>query len=214
MPDSAPLIRQVDLRGIAGFAQALVAVLRQTPGVETLAALRAGVHAVCPQCQLRLFGEDVLALAGSQAPSPETSPKLHRLAQGFCGRQSCNALFYEFTFDPVPGVDWEQVLAQTEPAGVEAASAAVAGPVVAAPAGETRKRTRQRVTLGVAVIVVLLLVRHVMTGGTIPWLREPRRFTADPATMPRLGETNTTLPAPAGTNAPRTFRAAPERRGP
>jgi hypothetical protein len=209
MPDPAPLTRQVDLRGIAGFAQALVAALRATPGVEVLAALRAGVHATCPQCQLRLFGEDVLALAASQAPSPETSPKLHRLAQGFCGRQSCNGLFYEFTFDPVPGVDWERVLAQTEPAGAEAATAAITGPA-AAPAGDARKRTRQRVALGVAVIVGLLLVRHILTGGTIPWLREPRRFTADPATMPRLGETNTTPPAPSGTNAPRTFRAAPE----
>jgi hypothetical protein len=202
----------VDLRGIAGFARALVAALRQTPGIEALAALRAGVHATCPQCQLRLFGEDVLALAASQAPGPETSPKLHRLAQGFCGRQSCNGLFYEFTFDPVAGVDWERVLAQTEPAGAEAASAAVAGPAAADPAGDTRKRTRLRLALGLAVVVVLLLVRHVMTGGTIPWLREPRQFTADPATMPKLGETNTAPPAPSGTNAPRTFRAAPEPR--
>lgn len=209
MPDHTPLTRQVDLRGIAGFAQALVAALRATPGVEVLAVLRAGVHATCPQCQLRLFGEDVLALAASQAPSPETSPKLHRLAQGFCGRQSCNGLFYEFTFDPVPGVDWEKMLAQTEPADAGAATAAVTGPAVT-PAGHTRKRTRQRVALGVAVIVVLLLVRHIMTGGTIPWVREPRRFTADPATMPKLGETNTAPPASSGTNAPRTFRAAPE----
>jgi hypothetical protein len=66
------------------------------------------------------------------------------------------------------------------------------------------------VALGLAVVVLLLLVRHLMTGGTLPWIREPRRFTADPATMPKLGRTNTEAPPVlSDTNRPRTFRAAP-----
>jgi hypothetical protein len=64
--------------------------------------------------------------------------------------------------------------------------------------------------VGLALIVVLLVARHILTGGTIPWIREPRRFTADPATVPKLGQTNTEPPvASASTNRPRTFRAAP-----
>ncbi len=207
MTTPAPLVRQVDLRQLAGFARRLVDTLRQTPDVEVLAALRVGVHAHCPQCQLRLFGEDMLVLGSGQAPDPETSAKLHRLAQGFCGRQGCEGLFYEFTFDPVPGVDWEHVLADTLPSVEPGAEEA---PPAGAAAEARSRRTRRRVALGLAVLLVLLLVRHLMTGGTIPWIREPRRFTADPSTLPRLGETNVAPPVPAGTPAPRTFRVAPD----
>jgi hypothetical protein len=203
--------RQVDLAGVAAFARGLVAALREQPGVDVLAALRSGVHAHCPQCQFRLFGEDVLALAASEAPAAETSPKLHRLAGGYCARQGCDGRFYEFAFDPVPGVDWSSLLARLEAgAGAEATGAAAAVPGAAVAAGAARRRTRRRVVLGLAVVVVLLLVRHILTGGAIPWIREPRRFTADPATMPRLGQTNTEAPpALPDTNRPRTFRAAP-----
>ncbi len=202
----APLGRPVDLRNLAALARGLVAALRNRPGVEPLSVLRAGVHAHCPQCQCRLFGEDVLALAASEAPAPETSPKLHRLAQGYCARQGCESRFYEFTFDPVPGVDWETLLAELDATpGAPAAEASV--PAAGAPAAG---RTRLRVAVGLALLVVLLVVRHILTGGTIPWIREPRRFTADPATVPKLGQTNTApVFAPADTNRPRTFRAAP-----
>lgn len=210
-PLPASQARQVDLAGVAAFARGLVAALRERPGVDVLAALRSGVHAHCPQCQFRLFGEDVLALAASEAPAAETSPKLHRLAGGYCARQGCDGRFYEFTFDPVPGVDWPSLLAGLDTgAGAEATGAAAAVPGAAVAAGAARRRTRGRVVLGLAVVVVLLMVRHILTGGSIPWIREPRRFTADPATMPKLGQTNTAVPPAFGdTNRPRTFRAAP-----
>lgn len=207
-PLSTPLTRPVDLAGLTGFARALVSALREQPGVEVLAALRAGVHATCPQCQFRLFGEDVLALAASEAPAPETSPKLHRLAGGYCARQGCESRFYEFTFDPVPGVDWDGLLAALEAAAGEVSAKSAATAEAAAAAAQ--RRTRRRVALGLAVVGVLLLVRHILSGGAIPWIREPRRFTADPATMPRLARTNTEAPpALLTTNRPRTFRAAP-----
>ncbi len=208
MSGTAPQLRSVDLAGLAPFARALVAALRARPGLEPLAVLRAGVHAHCPQCQFRLFGEDVLALAASEAPAPETSPKLHRLVQGFCARQGCDSRFYEFSFDPVEGVDWDAVL--TDP-GVTGTAASAPEPGAGAdPVTAARRRSRRRVLAGVALIGLLLLVRHLMTGGTIPWIREPRRFTADPATLPTLGRTNSEPPAAgADTNRPRTFRAAP-----
>lgn len=210
MSDAAPvpLRRSVDLPSVAAFARELVAALRHRPGVEALNVLRAGVHAHCPQCQFRLFGEDVLALAAREAPAPETSPKLHRLAQGYCARQGCESRFYEFTFDPVPGVAWETLLAELDAAlGAPATATEASAPAAAASAA---RRTRLRVAVGLALIVVLLVVRHVLTGGAIPWIREPRRFTADPATVPKLGQTNTEpFRAPADTNRPRTFRAAP-----
>lgn len=210
MSEAVSQARQVDLAGVAAFARGLVAALRERPGVDVLAALRSGVHAHCPQCQFRLFGEDVLALAASEAPAAETSPKLHRLAGGYCARQGCDGRFYEFSFDPVPGVDWPSLLAGLDTrAGAEATGAAAVSEATVA-AGGQRRRTRGRVVLGLAVVVVLLLVRHILTGGSIPWIREPRRFTADPATMPKLGQTNIEAPpALTDTNRPRTFRAAP-----
>lgn len=210
MPDSPLLTRRVDLRGGAAFARGLVTALRQVPGLDVLAALRSGVRATCPQCGLRLLGEEVLALGGTEAPQPDISPKLHRLSQGFCGRQGCESLFHEYTFEPVAGVDWDLILAGL--AGAPETGEADA--VIAAAGGSPprpRVRTRMRVALGVGLVLVLLLVRHLMTGGTIPLLREADQFNADPKTVPRLGETNTTPPPPrAGTNAnPGVFRAGP-----
>ncbi len=210
MAETPLLTRQVDLRQVVTFAQNLLAAVRGAAGkVDMLAILRAGVHAECPQCHLRLFGEDVLALAGSEAPQAEVSPKLHRLAQGFCGRQGCEALFYEFTFEPAPPVDWSVVLAQVDSAvAPETGEVATAAAEVANSKAAAKKRTRLRVLAGLAVVVLLLLARHLMTGGTIPFLREPRHFTADPKSVPHLGETGAPPPAPA-TNQARTFRAAP-----
>lgn len=210
MPETPVLTRQVDLRLAVAFAQSLVAAVRSVAGsADVLAILRAGVHAECPQCHLRLFGEDVLALAGSEAPQAEVSPKLHRLAQGFCGRQGCEALFYEFTFEPAPPLDWSVVLAQVDGAVTpEASDAGAAEAVLADQKAIAQKRARRRVLLGLAVVLLLLLARHLMTGGTIPFLREPRHFTADPASVPHLGETDAPPPSPT-TNKVRTFRATP-----
>lgn len=207
-----PLIRQVDLRSGTAFARSLVAALQSTVGgAQLLPVLRAGVHAHCPQCQLRLFGEDVLALTGNEAPDPQVSAKLHRLAQGFCGRQGCEALFYEFQFDPVESVDWEKVLAQVEATGgPQATETAVAEQELAARKAAAKRRTRLRVAVGVALVVLLLAIRHVMTGGTIPFVREAQHFTADPATLPKLGETNHVIDGTANGATGRVFRAAPE----
>lgn len=210
-PSPSPLTRRVDLRGTTEFARALVEALRAAAGPEVLPALRGGVHGVCPQCQLRLFGEDVLALAASEAPHPEVSPKLHRLSQGFCGRQGCGALFYEFTFDPVPDLDWARVLGDADVAlGVNATPVVAAEQTATATRAHARRRTTLRVVAGLGVVGLLLVVRHILTGGTIPWVREAEQFTADPATVPRRGETNVGAPVvPArDTNAPGPFRAA------
>lgn len=205
------LVRQVDLREVVGFARSLVASLRSSAGGQDLVKLLQGnVHAHCPQCQLRLFAEDLLSLAASEAPDPEVSAKLHRLSQGFCGRQGCEALYYEFSFDAVEGVDWGKVLTDAEASGgPQATETAVIEQEVAARQAAAKRRSRQRVLLGLALVVILLAVRHVMTGGTIPFLREARQFTADPASVPKLGETNAVIPERGPDTAPRAFKAAP-----
>jgi len=211
MPENS-LVRQVDLRQVAGFARSLIASLRATAGgTDLVKLLQENVHAHCPQCQLRLFAEDLLALASSETPDPAVSAKLHRLAQGFCGRQGCEALFYEFCFDTVEGVDWLKVLTDIEAAGgPQASETAVVEQEVAAHKAAAKRRTRQRVLLGVGLVVILLVVRHVMTGGTIPFIREARHFTADPASVPKLGETNVVVPVPTKGAEPKGFKAAPE----
>ena len=149
MSETPTVTRQVDLRGCAAFANALVTALRGVRGIEVLPALRAGVRGACPQCHLRLFGEDVLALGASEAPQADVSPKLHRLSQGFCGRQGCEALFYEFTFEPVTGVDWPRVLADTDAAlGVGGTPAVAAEQAVETTRTTARKRTALRVAWG------------------------------------------------------------------
>lgn len=205
------LIRQVDLRHIAAFARSLVATLRSVAsGGDLVKVLQGNVHAHCPQCQFQLFAEDLLALSASEAPDPNVSAKLHRLSQGFCGRQGCEALFYEFSFETVEGVDWPKVLADAEAAGgPQASETAVAEQEIAQHKVAARRRTRRRVLLGVGLVLLLLLVRHVLTGGTIPFIREARHFTADPTSVPKRGQTNVVTPAAGPGEKERTFKAAP-----
>jgi hypothetical protein len=59
-------------------------------------------------------------------------------------------------------------------------------------------------------VLLLLLIRHVLTGGTIPFIREARHFIADPASVPKRGQTNAVAPAPGPGAKERTFKAAPE----
>jgi hypothetical protein len=195
-----PLTRQVDLRHVAVFARSLIASLRAAAGgADLVKVLQGNVHAHCPQCQLQLFAEDVLALAATEAPDPKVSAKLHRLSQGFCGRQGCEALFYEFSFEAVEGVDWPKLLADLEATGgPQASETAVAEQDLAARQAARKRRTRQRVLIGLGLVVILLVVRHVMTGGTIPFLREARHFTADPASVPKLGQTNVVVTPDSG----------------
>ncbi len=192
------VVHRVDLPSLSRFAEQLVSGLRAVLGRDELVTLtlRDKVQTACPQCGLTLTADDLQALATPAGGDPADNSKLHRLRQGYCARNGCSGYFYQFTFQP--GVDWSKVFGGAIGDSAAATSeAAIAAEHERLAAAAERQRRRLRILIGVGIVLLLLLLRQWFTGGTIPFLREPRQFHAAPASAP-----SSPAPSPAsrGTN--------------
>jgi len=187
MAETTAVARQLDLAGAAQFARNLARTLAETgaPAAavrETLANL---VEAQCVQCGIRLSADDLLALADTGEPDPALAPKAARLRQGYCARSGCESYYYQITCRPGGGVDWNKVLAGVETAAQAQRSQAAEDEAERAQAAKRTRRRRlaARVAIGVGIALVLLLIRQWATGGAIPLIRQPAKYTADPASV-------------------------------
>ena len=176
------LIRQMHLQKLEPFCQALdQALARAGLAPEQAHELwRVGVAAECTRCRIRIYGEELYAL--SQPPSEEyANAKLGRLRLGDCARSGCDSYYYRLTFFPCPEVNWAEILAAIErdpegPAGQKAGEPA--------PNSGWRLLLRwpvtRRVSVALALVVMLLVFRQWYIGGRIPLLREPHKFQVSP----------------------------------
>ena len=131
-----------------------------------------GISAACVKCGLRLSGNDLSQVALAASADSLADPKLARVRQGYCGRNGCDSCFYTLTFGDHFKVNWDAVVRALEssvPVESEGASGDDAPP--ARNLSPERKAMVTRVAIGVGVLVVLLLARHVMYGGRIPLLQ-------------------------------------------
>jgi hypothetical protein len=179
--------RQVELSSCGAFVRALLRSLEDA-GVRDehlQQVLQEAVHPVCATCGLHLRAKDLILLSSSEAPDPAVDAKAHRLWQGYCGRSGCEARYYEFAFNPHPAVDWAGILRAAEGLSIEDVPAKAAQPETAemAEARLKRRRLTRRVLAGAVVVAILLLARHWMTGGTIPFIREPADYQVDPTSV-------------------------------
>ncbi len=181
---SPPLTRQLELTGCSGFWQNLRLALRQAGVADAPLPdlLESSVAGECVQCGIRLTTEDLLALSASDPADDAAHPKVARLRQGYCARNGCASYAYLLTFNAHPGVDWPKILAAVESAGQEQ-HAEVAAEAEAQQIGrrEARKKRMLKLVAGIALLLLLLLIRQWITGGPIPILREPKEYTVDPA---------------------------------
>lgn len=187
MAETSAVVRQLDLAGAAQFARNLARALAETgaPAAavrETLASL---VEAQCVRCGIRLSADDLLALADTGEPDQALAPKAARLRQGYCARSGCESYYYQITCRPGGGLDWNKVLAGVETASQAERSQAAEDDAAHAQAAKRtqRRRLAARVLIGVAVVLVLLLIRQWVTGGAIPLIRQPAKYKADPASV-------------------------------
>jgi hypothetical protein len=79
-------------------------------------------------------------------------------------------------------LDWNQVKSALS-TQLEAVAESATGEEAArlAELARAQKRKWLRVGLGLLVLLLLLMVRQWYRGGTIPFLREPEKFRADPS---------------------------------
>lgn len=146
--------------------------------------------AECLQCGIQVTGEELGQLALASPHDPPTDPRLARLLQGYCARKDCDSYYYRLVFQAHPKVDWNRV------------ARATSGTPAPAPAATPTSGDRpgrfwfledprvRRVGIGIAILLVLLVLRHFALGGRVPFLHRSPKYTVDPASVtdPSLGK--------------------------
>jgi hypothetical protein len=139
----------------------------------------------CARCRMTITGDDLLAVTLAGSDSAAASPRIARLRNGYCARDTCDSRFYDLRFESAPDIDWGSLLATADAAVSKPESAARSGDDdIAVHVAEARTRFRRslwlRVALPVALLAAALLFRQWYRGGTIPFIREPEAFKVDP----------------------------------
>ena len=170
------------MQKLAPFCQALGEALSRS-GLSPSQALevwRAALTAQCTRCGIPISGEELFAL--SQPPGENPSPKIRRLSLGYCGYAACESYFYLLTFRAHPSLDWPGLLAKAEAIQAELERPVAARGRTAALAKRfLHSSLTRRVTVALALLLLLLLIRQWHTGGRVPLLREPEHFRVAPA---------------------------------
>jgi hypothetical protein len=170
--------RQEKIRAVVQFGTALAAALPQNNESEQqiLKAIRSAFCAECVKCGSRVTGEELLSSADAPE-SEEGNSNLKRMRLGHCIQQDCDAVNYRLVFYRRAGLKWRAVFARMEEAAREnkEMATATAGLNIG-----SWLSARRRVLAGIAVLVLLLLIRQWYFGGRIPLLREPEKFRVDP----------------------------------
>ena len=180
MTTSELLTKDVPLPKLEAFCQNLGKALHRAGVPSDIAGeiWRTGLDARCVECDIRIYGEELLTLSEPVANNPANT-KRGRLHLGDCARQGCNAYSYRLTFYPCLNLNWPELLAaantpeNSAPEESRAETKAMAG----AWTHLLRLRAIRATAITVAAITLLLVFRQWYNGGRIPLLREPRKFT-------------------------------------
>lgn len=190
MSEATPGIRQVPLPEFAECVRLLLAALTGNglKAEQLTSLLDQAIHFRCAQCGLELTSDDLLPFAASAVPAEEDNQKTSRLRLGYCARNGCPSRYYQFVYLPHPDVDWTAVFAES----AQAAEQQRMAEIPEAKAGKWSLRASYlgfllRLLAGTALILVLLLARQWQIGGRIPFLREPAKYTIEPAAMHAAG---------------------------
>jgi len=187
MAQPSPENVQVRVDALPGCYQVLVEALTlaELDAAELHEAFARYISAECLQCGIRITGEELGQIALAMPGDPTENPKLTRLRQGYCAQKGCESYYYRLILSEHPKVDWHQLAAGLGQAGAPPPTpVAPPKPTGLLALWLTDKRSR-RVLAGVALLLVLLVLRHFWTGGTVPFVHRAPAYTVDPASVPR-----------------------------
>ena len=176
--------------GLAGFYSALASALTETglSGPQLNDLLSKTVSAECAQCGTALSGEEMGQLASADPKVEVANAKLKRLRLGYCGSAGCNSCFYAVDLSAYPNVDWARVVAKVEGQTASLEHEPTAAPELTLPQ-TPRRKLLLRLGIGAVIILVLLLLRHLWSGGAIPIFHQAPKYQIDPAsTKEEAGE--------------------------
>jgi hypothetical protein len=112
---STALTRQIPLRRIKSCLASLAgASLRQGVKPEAVAAfISESLSVCCIECGLSLKREELTVLAGADS-SASNSPRLERVALGYCARNNCPSSYYQITSPNLDASRWNDLWAAVD----------------------------------------------------------------------------------------------------
>lgn len=186
MPTHLPAPEHVRLDSLRDFHARLTrALAAQSPSVGPAAeVIAASLSLQCEQCAIQINGAEWMATLSTEDRELLGDPRLVRLHQGYCPRKDCQSYYGRVHFKPVPGVDWTVVIQQAKAMPSQPEQPAAEADHAVTTLG--RRQVGLRLVLGGVVILVLLVLRRLYTGGPIPLLRPAHKFEIDPSSTPTL----------------------------
>jgi hypothetical protein len=147
------------------------------------------LSATCVQCELGLTGEELSQLALAESAEQLGEPKLARLRQGYCGRDGCDSYYYNVRFEDHPRVNWEILIPALKTAPPPPAAPTPAPDRAEADAVAVGWRAwvasgNRRIVLGLALLLILLVVRHFWLGGRVPFLHAKPHYRINTNSIP------------------------------
>lgn len=190
MSESPEVVQQVQIDQLVQYCRGLFQALgiTQLTGTPIEEVVRQCLRANCVQCGQSLTGDDLLklCLSGSETPN-ESVPAIHtRLLQGYCSRSGCDSFYYELRLSEHPDLNWASLIEEANRQKLQPASPAT--PAIRRPERSWIKdRRTKNILYGLLVVVVLLVVRHFIMGGSFPGFRKAQKFQLDPSSIPTPG---------------------------
>jgi len=190
MSQSGSQVVQVRIDALPACYQAILEALAvaELPADEITDVFKHYVVAECLQCGTRVTGDELGQLALGNQPQPDENQKLSRLRTGYCARSGCESYYYRLILTDHPKVDWAELARSL--ANVAAAPATTPAPQKhsATLATWLQHPQARRVLAGIAILLALLVARHFMTGGRLPFVHKKPVYVVDPASVsPRYG---------------------------
>ena len=142
------------------------------------------VSANCVLCGIGIKGDDLIAVSLAHGPEQLADPRLGRLKQGYCCRRSCDSYYYDLSFAPHRDVNWEKIVERLT--ALETKAPVPREREIVPPSEEqiARRALRFKVAAGAGLVLVLLLLKHVLSGGSLPGLHRAPKYSVDPKSLP------------------------------
>jgi hypothetical protein len=186
MIESQPKTLRIRVETLPAVYAALVRHLSEAGlGGEALHDVTIGhVSANCVLCEIQINGGDLNTMSLAHPAAELSDPRLARLKQGYCCRRGCDSYYYDLVFAPHPSVHWEKIVEKLSAAGTPVANEEEFERPDRSRKDAARRTLLLKIAASVGVVLLLLLVKHLMSGGSLPGLHREPKYRVDPASLP------------------------------
>jgi hypothetical protein len=144
------------------------------------------VSAACVLCGILINGDDLNTIALAHGADELSDPRLNRLKQGYCCRRSCDSYYYKLVFAPHPVVNWQKIIEKLSTPRAQTSTPEVRENAAPSEKDIARRTLRLKIAAGAGLVLLLLLVKHILSGGSLPGLHRAPKYMVDPKSLPTV----------------------------